>query len=82
VAAAFPKMLRTDRERNGFTVGQVAWRIGVTPEEYRDLEAGTRWPSFETWDAICKLYWWPQTFIDGVIGPALPESPIPHSGES
>jgi hypothetical protein len=28
-----------------------------------ELEAGTRWPSFETWDRICKLYGWPQTFV-------------------
>jgi hypothetical protein len=59
-------MLRRDRERNGFTVGQVAWRVGLTPQEYRELEAGTRWPAWEAWDAICKLYGWPQTFAGGV----------------
>jgi DNA-binding XRE family transcriptional regulator len=59
--AALPDMLKTDRERRGFTMGQAAWRIGVRTPEYRELEAGTRSPSFETWDAICKLYGWPQT---------------------
>ena len=27
--------------------------------------AGERWPDFETWDRICKLYGWPQTFVKG-----------------
>jgi transcriptional regulator with XRE-family HTH domain len=61
--AAFPKMLEQDRRRRGFTVGQVAWRLGVKPQEYRQLEAGSRYPDFETWDRICKLYGWPQTFL-------------------
>jgi transcriptional regulator with XRE-family HTH domain len=60
--AAFPGLLRADRERRGFTIGQVAWRLGVKPQEYRGLEAGTRSPDFETWDRICTLYGWPQTF--------------------
>jgi hypothetical protein len=25
-----------------------------------------RSPTFETWDRICKLYGWPQTFTSGV----------------
>jgi hypothetical protein len=29
----------------------------------RPVEAGRRSPSFETWDRICKLYGWPQTFM-------------------
>jgi hypothetical protein len=40
-------------------------RLGVTVREYRELEAGERWPTFETWDRICKLYGWPQTFVGG-----------------
>jgi transcriptional regulator with XRE-family HTH domain len=65
--AAFPDLLRRDRQRRGFTIGQVAWRLGVKPQEYRELEAGTRSPDFETWDRICKLYGWPQTF-EGTAG--------------
>jgi DNA-binding XRE family transcriptional regulator len=56
-------LLEQDRRRRGFTIGQVAWRIGVKPQEYRELEAGERFPDFETWDRICKLYAWPQTFV-------------------
>jgi hypothetical protein len=58
-------MNKKDRERRGFTIGQVAWRLGVTPHEYRELEAGIHSPDFETWGRICKLYGWPQTFVEG-----------------
>jgi hypothetical protein len=33
------------------------------PRSTGELEAGTRFPDFETWDRICKLYGWPQTFV-------------------
>jgi transcriptional regulator with XRE-family HTH domain len=56
-------MLREDRRRQGFTVGQVAWRLGISPAEYQALEAGGAMPDFESWDRICKLYGWPQTFV-------------------
>jgi transcriptional regulator with XRE-family HTH domain len=58
----FTHMLERDRKRSGFSVGQVAWRLGVRVSEYRELEAGERWPSFDIYDRICKLFGWPQTF--------------------
>jgi predicted transcriptional regulator len=61
--AVFPSLLAEDRRRHGFTVGQVAWLLGVKPREYQELEAGERFPDFDTWDRICKLYGWPQTFM-------------------
>jgi DNA-binding XRE family transcriptional regulator len=60
--AALPKLLEQDRKRAGWSVGQAAWRLGVSVREYRGLEAGARSPNWETWDRICKLYGWPQTF--------------------
>jgi hypothetical protein len=39
--------------------------LGVSIREYRELEAGSRSPSFETWDRICNLFGWPQAFADG-----------------
>jgi hypothetical protein len=30
---------------------EAAWRFGVSIPEYRELEAGTRLPTFETWEA-------------------------------
>jgi hypothetical protein len=35
----------------------------LTPQEYRELEAGTSLPTFDTWDRICKLYGWSQSFV-------------------
>jgi ribosome-binding protein aMBF1 (putative translation factor) len=55
LVATFPDLLRDDRERRGFTVGQVAWRLGVKRQQYRELEAGKRCPDFDMWDRICKL---------------------------
>jgi DNA-binding XRE family transcriptional regulator len=52
--------------RAGWSVGQAAWRLGVSVRTYREVEAGARSPSFETWDRICKLYGWPQTFVGNV----------------
>jgi hypothetical protein len=43
----FGDMLRRDRTRWSLGVGQAAWRFGLTQREYRELEAGTRWPSFD-----------------------------------
>ena len=55
VVAMFRKMLQEDRKRAGWSAGQAAWRLGVSVREYRELVAGERWPSFETWDRICGL---------------------------
>jgi hypothetical protein len=60
-----PAMLEQDRMKAGWSVVQAAWRLGVRVRENRELEAGTQSRGFETWDRICKLYGWPQTFIGG-----------------
>ena len=60
--AMLPTMLAEDRKRAGWSMGQAAWHVGITVREYREIEAGERVPSWETWDQICKLYGWPQTF--------------------
>jgi hypothetical protein len=61
--AAFPVMLERDRKRAGLRTCRAAWLVGASVREYRELEAGTRFPTFKTWDRICKLYGWPQTFV-------------------
>jgi len=33
-----------------------AWELGVSIREYQELEAGARWPSWETFDRICKVF--------------------------
>jgi hypothetical protein len=35
-----PGMLGHDRKRAGWSVGQAAWRLGVSIREYRELEDG------------------------------------------
>jgi DNA-binding XRE family transcriptional regulator len=42
---------------------QAAWRLGISVREYREIEAGERSPSWETWDRICRTFGWPQTFM-------------------
>jgi hypothetical protein len=56
-------MLEHDRRQGGWSVGQAAWRLGVGILEYRELEAGARWPSSQVWNRICDLFGWPQTFV-------------------
>ena len=59
----FAGMLDRDRKRCGLRNCQVASHLGVSVREYRELEAGTRFPTFETWDRMCKLYGWSQSFV-------------------
>jgi DNA-binding XRE family transcriptional regulator len=59
----FTEMLKRDRERSGFSIGQAAWRLGVSSQEYREIEAGEGLPNWETYDRICKLFGWPQSFV-------------------
>jgi hypothetical protein len=56
-------MLESDRKREGHPVCRAAWLLGLTAREYRVLEAGEPIHDFDTWDRICKLYGWPQTFL-------------------
>ena len=51
--ATLPKMLKHDRKQAGWLVERGG--TGVSVREYRELEAGTRPPTFETWDRICNL---------------------------
>jgi hypothetical protein len=55
IVAAFPSILLRIGRETAFTVGQVAWRLIVHQQQYRELEAGERRPDFETRDGICKL---------------------------
>jgi hypothetical protein len=59
----FGDMRERDRTRWGLRPARAAWLLGVDAAEFRELEAGTRWPSFETYDRICKLFGWPQVFV-------------------
>ena len=54
--AMLPKMLEQDRTQAGWSVGRAAWELGVSIREYRELEAGARSPTLETWDHFCNPY--------------------------
>jgi hypothetical protein len=56
-------MLEHDRRRVGWSMDRASWQLVVSIREYRELEAGDGSPSFATWDRICKLSGWPQTFV-------------------
>ena len=60
--AAFPKMMERDRKRNGFRVCRVAWLLGVTVREYRELEAGDGFPTADVYERICEVFGWLQRF--------------------
>jgi hypothetical protein len=50
-------------KRLGLSVARASWLVGISVRDYRALEDGESYPEFETWDRICKLYGWPQTFV-------------------
>ncbi|MBA3363788.1 MAG: helix-turn-helix transcriptional regulator [Actinobacteria bacterium] len=54
----FGDPLRRDRGRSGWSIARASWLVGVSPREYRDLEAGLRPPSFEAWSRVCELFGW------------------------
>ena len=59
----FAGMLERDRKRWGLRECRAAWLLGVSVREYRELEAGTAWPAVDTWDRMCELFGWSQTFV-------------------
>jgi hypothetical protein len=61
--ASYPGMMQRARKREGLPVCRAAWLVGLSVREYREFEAGQRFPDFDTWDRICKLNGWPQTFL-------------------
>jgi hypothetical protein len=57
-------MLQHDRVTERIHGGQVAWRLGIGPREYRELVEGEAWPSSAVWERIEEFSWWPQTFVE------------------
>ena len=62
-SAAYPGMMQRARKREGLRVCRAAWLIGVSVREYREIEAGDRTPSLDTYRRISELCGWPQTFV-------------------
>jgi hypothetical protein len=62
VRPSFAAMMERDREREGLHVCRAAWLVGVTVREYRELEAGERWPDSATWRRMSDVFGWPRSF--------------------
>ena len=58
----FATMLRRDRERNGLRIARASWLVGVSVREYREIEAGTKPPDWDTYERVCELFGWPRSF--------------------
>jgi hypothetical protein len=56
---------RAGSESGGLAGRSGGVELGVSIREYRELEAGTAWPTSEVWHRICDLFGWPQTFVGG-----------------
>jgi hypothetical protein len=59
-------MMQRDRRRQGLRVCRAAWFTEVSVREYREIEAGERWPGAGTWERMCEVFNWPQAF--GTLG--------------
>lgn len=57
----FSDLLHRDRERSGLSVDQAARPLDVTQSAYPGLEAGERWPHWETYDRIAAAFGWPRS---------------------
>jgi transcriptional regulator with XRE-family HTH domain len=64
--ASYATMMQRDRKREGLRLCRAAWLVGVSVREYREIEAGDRTPSSDTYRRISELYGWPQTFLPRV----------------
>jgi len=60
--ASYATMMERARVRQGLRVCRAAWLIGVSVREYREVEAGERYPDFETWRRMCDVFDWPLAF--------------------
>jgi DNA-binding XRE family transcriptional regulator len=56
-------MLEHDRKQAGWSLGRAAWELGVSIQEYRELEAGEQVPSWDTYDRIAVAFGWPSSFV-------------------
>jgi hypothetical protein len=54
--APYAAMMERDRKREGLRVCRAAWLIGVSVREYREIVAGDRMPSLDTYRRISELY--------------------------
>jgi Helix-turn-helix domain len=59
----FSRLLTKHRLRLELTPMRAARSLGMSPANYRELEAGERYPDFDAYSAICELFGWRQAFV-------------------
>jgi hypothetical protein len=58
--AAYPQMMRRDRERLGLRECRAAYLLGISVREYRGLEAGDQAPlTADVWERMVTVFGWP-----------------------
>jgi hypothetical protein len=60
--AAYPGMMRRDRQRLGLRECRAAWLLGLTVCEYRALEAGYAAITSDLWERMVEVFGWPLSF--------------------
>ncbi len=59
--AAYPAMMRRDRERLGLRECRAAWLLGLTVREYRALEEGeVAALTSDIWERMVEVFQWPR----------------------
>jgi hypothetical protein len=61
--AAFPKVLKQGRKREGLRVCLAAWLFGVSVREYRETIDGERLPSLKAYTRASQLFGWPESHV-------------------
>lgn len=69
----FSMRLRELRQERGWTQGQVAGRLGVTPSVVSAYENGIRQPSYEVLIKISRLYGVSSDYLLGISGRRTPD---------
>jgi hypothetical protein len=60
--AAYPTMMRRDRERLGLRECRAAWLLGITVRQYRLLEAGEDdLLVAQVWERMVEVFGWPKS---------------------
>ncbi len=63
-----------------FTVARAAWRLGVSVREYREIQAGERWPDWEAYDRNAETFGWPRSIASDEV-PGEREQMLNSCGE-
>jgi hypothetical protein len=62
--APYAAMIEDDPKRRSLRISRAAWLIGVSVQEHREIVAGDRMLSLETYRRVSDLHGWPETFLD------------------